>query len=564
MERDTQQLRRLMQVSRRLVTELDQERVLGHLLEGARTITGARYAALGVLSEDRTQLGRFITVGIDAAGEQAIGRLPSGRGVLGVLIERPEPLRLEDVGDHPESFGFPPGHPPMRSFLGVPIVSRGQTWGNLYLTEKAEGAPFTAADEDACVVLAEWAGTAIENARLYQRSEQRREELEQAVRGLEAARSIADAIGTEPDLERILELIVKRGRALMQARTVLIMLRDGRELRVAAAAGEAAGSIGVRLPVDGSTSGEVLERGRPERIADVGSRLRISPAALGISGARTALLVPMSHRGQGIGVLAAFDRGPERRTFSAGDEQLLRTFAASAANAVALSRSVEADRLRSQVAAAEAERRRWARELHDDTLQSLGALRVTLGGALRRGDPERLREATSQAVEDIEAEIGNLRSIISELRPMLLDDVGLAAAIEALVDRRRHDGLAIDLEVSMPERGRGPVIAPALQTTIYRLIQEALTNVVKHAEAARVRVSVVVADGQATIEVLDNGVGFNAGTPAPGFGLTGIRERTYLAGGTLTIDSGAAGTALRVRLPVAHEGVADDEGSLAS
>ena len=197
--------------------------------------------------------------------------------MLGVLIEHPEPLRLADVGEHPCSYGFPAGHPTMRSFLGVPIVIRGEAWGNLYLTEKETG-EFTEADEQAATILAQWAAIAIENARLYETSERRRDELEKALRGLEATRDIAVAIGGEIGLEHVLELIVKRGRALVGARSLVIMLRDGDSLAVHSSAGHAASVAGVRLPISGSTSGQVLERGQPERITDVSARLRIAPA----------------------------------------------------------------------------------------------------------------------------------------------------------------------------------------------------------------------------------------------------------------------------------------------
>src|ERR1700691_1637830 len=195
MELDDHRLRRLLDVGRALGTELDPEAVLDRILEEARIATGARYAALGVLSEQRTELGRFLTLGVEDEQHAAIGDLPRGRGVLGERISHPQPLRLSDVGEHPHSYGFPSGHPVMRSFLGVPITIRGEAWGNLYLTEKQDGDEFTESDEQAAVVLADFAATAIENARLYQRTEQRRQELERAVLALEAARDIADAIG---------------------------------------------------------------------------------------------------------------------------------------------------------------------------------------------------------------------------------------------------------------------------------------------------------------------------------------------------------------------------------
>lgn len=544
-------LRRLLDVGRSLVGELDPEAVLHRILEEARELTGARYAAVGVLDETRSELERFLTVGIDAPTHRAIGDLPHGRGVLGVLIHDPRPLRLADVGEHPQSYGFPAAHPEMHSFLGVPIVIRGEAWGNLYLTEKEDGGDFTDEDEEAVIVLSQWAATAIANARLYEDTERRRDQLERAVRSLEAARDITDAITSASDLDRILELIVKRGRALVDARTVLIMLREGDELVVAASAGHARGARGNRMPVSRSTSGEVLQRGRPERIVDLGLRLRVAPEELGVHDAQAALLVPVLHRGAGLGVLAAFDRGPERDPFSEEDEQLLRTFAASAANAVALNRSVEADRLRSTIAAADAERKRWARELHDQTLQSLGALRVSLASILGRSDATAKDERIRQAIEDIELEIGNLRGIISDLRPSLLDDLGLIPAVEAMLDRQREAGLEIvsDLALADATSGRQELDAE-LETTVYRIVQEALTNVAKHARAGSVRVSVARQDGELVIQVQDNGVGFDAAAPTSGFGLAGMRERVYLAGGTVEIRPAHPGTLVSVRLPV--------------
>ena len=296
---DSGRLGRLLDAGRALVTELDPQAVLDRILMTAREVTQARYAALGILDERRATLDRFLTDGIDEPTRAAIGELPRGRGVLGALIREPIPLRLSDVSRHPQSYGFPEGHPTMKTFLGVPIVIRGAVWGNLYLTEKEGGGEFTAEDEEAAVILADWAATAIENARLYQVSERRRTELEQALRGLEATRDISIAVGGETGLDRVLELIVKRGRALVEARSVVIMLCDGPDLVVTASAGEATDVRGHRVPISASTSGEVLERRRPERIADVSARLRIAPAELGVPEAHTALLVPMIARGDG-------------------------------------------------------------------------------------------------------------------------------------------------------------------------------------------------------------------------------------------------------------------------
>jgi signal transduction histidine kinase len=548
-------IRRLLDVGRVVVTELDLKAVLDRVLRAAREVTGARYAALGILNEQRTELEQFLTSGVDDETHRLIGDLPRGRGVLGALIEHPQSLRVADVAQHPSSYGFPAGHPVMRSFLGVPIVIREQSWGNLYLTEK-QGGEFTAQDEEAATILAGWAAIAIDHAQAHEASERRREEAERAVRGLEATRDVVVAIGGEIDLEHVLELIVKRGRVLVDARSVVIMLRDGEELVVQASAGHVQEARGVRLPIADSTSGQVLEHLRPERVTDVAAGLRIAPSEFGVSDARTALLVPMIYRGTAVGVLAAFDR--DDRVFSEDDEQMLRTFAASAATAVALAQSVKADRLRSSLAAADAERRRWARELHDETLQGLGGVRIRLSSALRRDDLPHAQEAMREAVAHLEQEIDNLRAIITELRPAALDELGLRSAIEGLLDRHREQsGFHLEGKLELP----GPSAAEErldgdLETTVYRLVQEALTNVAKHAHANCVRVALAESGGQLSIEVQDDGAGFDAETASHGFGLAGMQERVNLAGGTLDIESSERGTLLRASLPVRHRGAA--------
>src|SRR5215203_6185488 len=224
-ERDNDAAARLLEAGRTLVAELDLEVVLERLLEMARELTGARYAAIGVLDERREVLERFLTTGVDAATHAAIGDLPRGRGILGVLIEEPRPLVLADVGAHPRSYGFPAGHPPMTTFLGVPLLIRGEAWGNLYLTEK-RGGEFDDADLHAVTVLADWAAIAIDHARLFRESAERSAELERAVEGLEATTAIARAVGSETDLARVLELVVKRGRALVRARAVVLLLEE--------------------------------------------------------------------------------------------------------------------------------------------------------------------------------------------------------------------------------------------------------------------------------------------------------------------------------------------------
>ncbi|MGZ4187619.1 MAG: GAF domain-containing protein [Solirubrobacteraceae bacterium] len=541
---DQDKLRRLLVVGTTLVAELDTETLLERILEEARALTGARYAALGVLDDERVELERFLTSGIEPASRLTIGNLPRGRGVLGVLIEDPRPLRLAYVGAHPKSYGFPLGHPVMNTFLGVPILIRGQAWGNLYLTEKEGSAEFTEADEEAAIALAHWAATAIENARLYETSERRRQQAERAVLGLQAAQDIATAIAGTGELDRVLELIVKRGRALVDARAVLIMLREGDDLVVAASAGDVADTVAGRLPVSASRSGSAMQRGRPERIADVASE---DSERLGVSDATAALLVPIMHRGVGLGVLSAFDHGKHGAAFTAEAEQLLRTLASSAANAVVIHRGVEADRLRSAISASDAERRRWARALRDQTLQALGGLRVLLASAQRRNEAIANEPAIQQAIGDIELETDKLRAIINDLGPSLLDDLGLLPAIDILMERCRTQGLEIVNEVVLDDPDS---LDPQLASTLYRLMQEALTNVAKHARASTVWVAAHIVGDNILIEVRDDGVGFDPDAQTSGFGLSAMRERVYLAQGTIEVQSGDTGTAIQVCLPM--------------
>jgi signal transduction histidine kinase len=548
---DAQRLERLLAAGRAVVSELDLDAVLEQVLATARELTGARYAALGVLNEDRTGLGDFITSGVDPATHAAIGDLPHGRGVLGVLVSEPRPLRLADVTLHPQSYGFPPGHPEMTTFLGVPVLIRGEAWGNLYLTEKEGGAEFDDADEESVMTLAGWAAIAIENARLYESADRRRAELERAVRGLEATTAIARAVGGETRIERVLELIAKRGRALVSARGVLIALLEGDELVVAATAGEMpAGVEGRRLPVADSELGDVLRARRPERVADVAARLRGSGRQLGLGDARSALFVPLDFRGRALGVLAAFDRLDEAEGFDADDERLMLAFAASAATAVSTAQTVERDRLRHALRAAEEERARWARELHDETLQGLAALRLGLSAAAREPDADALRAHLRAAVEQIAAEIQNLRAIITDLRPAALDQLGLGAALEALTGRvAAAEGLDVQLAVELDR------LDPEIETTVYRLVQEALTNVKKHARASTVRIDARASGGRVALSVVDDGRGFDPGAATAGFGVAGMRERAALVGGTLEVTSGPDGTVIRASLP-AHRAAA--------
>ncbi|HWA53403.1 MAG TPA: GAF domain-containing sensor histidine kinase [Solirubrobacterales bacterium] len=552
---DEPRLRELIDVGRSLVAELDPEVIFDQVLTVASELTGARYAALGVLDEQRQELERFITRGIDEATRREIGNLPRGRGVLGLLIEQPQPLRLSHVGRHPRSYGFPPGHPPMTSFLGVPVLVRGHAWGNLYLTEK-QGGDFDEADEQTAMILAEWTAIAIENARLYSSAQLRGEEMEQAVHRLEATSEIARAVGGETDLDRILEIVVKRGRALVAARSLLILLRDGEELYAAAGAGEREGGMAEsRVPISGSIPGQAMDARAPRRVYSLDPSLMARPGRPELGAA--ALLAPLLHRGQALGVLLAIDPLGREGGFSAEDEDVLLSFAASAATAVATAQSVAEGRVRESIAATERERGRWARELHDESLQSLAGLRVLLSAA-RRSDPEEVDDLLRRGIEQVDAAIAEMRRLIAELRPRTLDELGLGAALEALGERTAAgDSIEVSVTIDLAfEAGRHPSrLLGEIEDAVYRLVQEALHNAVQHGEPERVTVEVTEEGEQLRVCIGDDGRGFDPAAPTEGFGLLGMRERAELAGGELDLSSApGGGTTIVAVVPAVHRG----------
>jgi signal transduction histidine kinase len=541
--------RRLIDVGNSLLSELDIEAVLKSVVEAARELTGARYAALGVLDRERRELERFINVGINEETRRDIGNLPRGRGVLGELIREPVPLRLRDVNAHPHAYGFPPGHPPMHSFLGVPITVRGETYGNLYMTEKQGAEEFDDADQEAALTLASWAGIAIENARLYTSLSEREAETEQALRRAETSVDIARTVGGETDVERVLDLIVKRARALVDARALLVLLRRGDHLYVAASAGRIEGDVReIEVPIDDSVFGAAmedqvsqrLERGSPPSKARLRERLE----------AEAALIVPLLFRGRAVGTLVALDREAGGVEFDQEDLRLLQSFASSAATAVATAQTVESDRLRQQVESAEKERERWARELHDDTLQNLAAIRISLATALQ-GTGERrearIESAAEEAMARLEAQINDLNRLINDLRPAALERLGLAGALQALAEESSARG-SVEVETTI-EIGEEP--GRDEERLVYRLVQEALTNAVKHASASHLVLDVQEGDDEIRIAIRDDGAGFDQSTPTSGRGLTGMRERIELLGGEIDVSSKPGeGTEISARVPL--------------
>jgi signal transduction histidine kinase len=549
----------VLAVARSVLEDLDTEAVLERVLSSARDLTGAQYAALGVLDETRTELSRFLTVGIDDETRREIGPLPRGRGVLGELIRESRSLRLDDVSLHQRSYGFPSGHPPMKSFLGVPVMIGEEPYGNLYLTDKRGGEPFTDKDEQALATLAGFAGVAIDHAQRFTGAEQRRAELQRTVDALDAMQEIARAVGGETDLRRILELVAKRGRALVSARALVVELRDGAELVVATGAGDLPREVlGMRVPMQNTLAAAAMRAGRTQRLGDELNRARFDQHGLGGLGleAKDALVVPLLFRNQFYGALVAVDPedGP---TFSSDHERLLESFAASAAIAVATAQTGAQERQLQRLAATEAERARWARELHDQTLQALGSLSFVLGAGQRAGGVSDMRAAMSEAVAQIGIEIANLRNMITDLRPAELDALGLEPAIDALAARLHGTSLSVEVVTDLAhERGRvAQRLIPELEAAIYRVVQESLTNASKHAGDCRAVVEVEEDERAVRVVVRDDGRGFDPDVSHEGFGLLGIRERVELFGGTLAIDSAqGAGTTVRLTFPAYHVG----------
>jgi two-component system, NarL family, sensor histidine kinase DevS len=538
----TNRTRALVEAGIALSSELSLDSLLQKLVETAADLTGAKYAALGVLDPSGEQLERFITTGIDAETHTAIGDLPHGRGILGALILEPKPLRLHDLHDDERSVGFPPHHPPMHTFLGVPVNLRGVVYGNLYLTEKAGAADFDEDDEATVVMLAGQAAVAIENARLY-------ETATRWATQLESLNEVMNALVTEFDLDTLLELIARNLREVIGVRLVAIALPYGNALRLAAVAGDGAEEYrGLELSSRSKTM-RVLARKRSERVDSVLDDPEVEQEAARRLGARSALYVPLLVRDEAIGVIAVHDKlGPDPR-FSDGDLRLAEIFAGRAAVAVELRQRVARDALERVLSAQEDERRRLARELHDETGQALTSILLGLRGLEEVQDPEQVRASVAEVRDLVRSTLQDVRRLAVELRPKALDDFGLVAAVERLTDSfAEQTGIGIEFVSHVPE-ARFP---PEVETTLYRIVQESLTNVVKHARAGHVSIVLTQKDGSASVLVEDDGVGFEPGRArGGGLGLVGMRERVGLLGGRLTVESRpGAGTTFVAEVPL--------------
>ena len=536
-------MRALIEAGVALTSELTLDSLLQRLVETAADLTEARYAALGVIDPSGSELERFVTTGIDPETHAAIGDLPRGRGILGALIRDAKLLRLHDLSDDPRSVGFPPNHPPMHTFLGVPILLRRVAYGNLYLTEKRGGSDFTREDEEIVTLLAAQAAVAIENARLYESTTRWSQQLE-------ALMEVGAALTRETELSKLLKLVAQRLRELVGARLVVIGVPvDDETLRIDAVDGEDADEfVGMRLDRATSKSGRILDRRRSERLDSLIDDPEVDRELARRLGMRAALFVPLLVGDRAIGVVQVFDKLATDRRFSNDDLRVAETFAGQAALAVDTATRVARDALERAVQGQELERRRLARELHDETGQALTSILLGLRN-LESADRDELAEAIGNLRELVVATLQDVRRLAVELRPTALDDFGLAAALERLTEGfAEQTGAAVEFESQLGEER----LPDEIETALYRIVQEALTNVIKHAHAERVRIALQKSDGFVTARIEDDGRGFTESEDGEGLGLIGIRERVELVRGRLEIESSEGnGTTIVVEVPAA-------------
>jgi len=523
-----ERLRGLVDAGIALSSELSLDALLQKLVETAAELTGARYAALGVIDRTRSGLERFVTTGIDEPTRSEIGDPPHGRGILGVLVGDATPLRLHDIADDPRSVGFPPGHPPMKTFLGVPVLLRHVAYGNLYLTEKLDGGDFTEDDEELVRLLAGQAAVAIENARLY-------ESATRWSRQLESLNEVASALVSETSLVPLLGLIASRLRELANASLVMIALpaSDG-TMVVTAAEGENAQEA-LRRPeiAQRSKTRAVFERKRSERVNSILDDPEIDQQSARRWGVTAGMWVPLVVRDRAVGVIAVHDKLGADPRFTDEDLRLAEGFAVRASAAVELSERVQRDSLRRVVEAQELERRRLARELHDETGQALTSILLGLKAVEDARSGEQRDEAAADLRQLVVSTLQDVRRLAVELRPKALDDFGLLPAVERLAQTFTEQvGIEADVEASL-----GDTRLPAeVETALYRLVQEALTNVIKHSRARHVSISLVRRTRSVSAVIEDDGVGFTEPS-RDGIGLIGMRERVGLLDGRLEVES---------------------------
>jgi signal transduction histidine kinase len=526
-------LERLLDANRTIVSELSLPAVLRQIVQSARETAGAQYGALGVIRSDGL-LEEFVHVGMDETTVAAIGDLPKGRGLLGALIEHPEPIRLQHITGDSRSSGFPPGHPPMTTFLGVPIRSRDRVFGNLYLTNRLDGGDFTAEDEELISALAATASIAIENARLYEESRQRQEWLRASG---EISRNLLLSEDNEIGTLRRIAVSVRRLAAADVVSVVLPLQHENNELEVVTVVGVGQKDLaGLRYPPAGSMAWRAMQEGRGLIVQDVDQQPEIflhlrqavpvtqvmAVPLMGETGARGALLV---------------GRIARHTTFTEADLDMAQTFAGQATIALELADA----RAAQQHLAALEDRDRIARDLHDHVIQRLFAVGLGLQSTAGRADEPAIRARLWQAVGELDATIGQIRTAIFDLHEATAD-TGLRSRIKAVVGELEPVvGTNVELAWSGP---LDTLVDSGLVTDVEAVVREAMTNVARHAQAATLRVTIGADTDQLTVEVSDDGVGLREN--ARRSGLANLRNRAHGRGGTLTLENQEHG-GLRLR-----------------
>jgi signal transduction histidine kinase len=556
-------LAEVVQAGTAIARGLDLDETLQAVVEAAARVTGAQYCALGVLGPDR-RISRFITTGLTPRQREQLGSLPTGRGILGVLIDEARPLRLHKLSDDVRSVGFPPNHPPMDSFLGVPVEGRGGVFGNLYLTEAADG-DFTEEDERIVLLLAGMAAVAIENARLYQDATEQAEQARRAAHARVALTGAAAAVLHEHDLTEAMRLVARETVRLLEVRLVAVAVPDefAGVIRYEVAEGPAAKAFDTSsVPLADSFAGSVLLAGVPIHVdgrdaTDLGD----FTSAKRLAG-HDVIAQPVVVGDEPAAVILAADR-EDGVQLGSDDQELLAVLATFAAIAVRTSRSLARERARAEALARlrqtqtdaegrretlsrvietqERERRRLAQDLHDRTAGGLTSVLFALRRLERELTDDDQREQLSEARKGVSAAIEDVRDLIADLRPKVLDDFGLGPALERLCETvGRRSGLTM-----RPELGEGLDGLPTdVATAVYRIVQEALSNVVRHAGARTVAVSAALLGDRLVVTVEDDGAGFAPGSV--GHGVEGMVERARMVAGRLDLESPSGGGA-RVR-----------------
>ena len=518
---------------------LDLETTLKRIVEAAVGLVDARYGALGVIG-DAGRLAEFVPVGLDAAAIGRIDHWPEGRGLLGLLIRDPRPLRLADIAAHPDSSGFPAGHPPMQGFLGVPVRVRDEVFGNLYLTGKQGGGVFTEDDEAVLVALGAAAGVALENARLYETA--RRQQ-----RWMQANAEVATALLSGADPDEVLAGLTRQVRELSRADLVALALpeQDGRMLFIGFADGDGAEAArGLVLPTEHSLSGHVLTTGSPLSVDDFAGDRRTADSvrrAMGHIG--PAVLFPLGIAGDVRGVLTV-GRRRGGMPFPEATAEVVGSFAVQAGIALELAaRRRDAERL-----SLYEDRDRIARDLHDLVIQRLYATGMSLEGTVpmitRPETATRVKravDAMDETIKDIRMTIFALQSRGQQSQPNLRE-----AIVGVVEEMTPSAGFAPSLRLGAKLNDQVP---PGIAEDMLTALREALSNAARHAHASQIDVSVDVdAGGFLVVRVSDDGVGI----PAQGrrSGLRNLRLRAEKLGGELRLEAGEGrGTELVWRVP---------------